>query len=50
MWCVRMHLVGFVVDRVVGARRTEGAQDREIALLRHQLRLLDNIRNWHEVR
>ncbi len=30
----------FVVDLIVGARRTEGAKDLEIALLRHQLRLL----------
>ncbi len=40
VWCVLMHLVGFVVDRVLGARRTEDAQDLAIALLRHQLRLL----------
>jgi len=40
VWCVLMHLVGFVVDLVVGARRTADAKDLEIALLRHQLRLL----------
>ncbi len=40
VWYVRMHLVGFVVDLVVGAWRTEGAQDLAIALLRHRLRLL----------
>ena len=39
-WTVLMHLVGLVVDLVVGARRTEEAKDLEIALLRHQLRLL----------
>lgn len=37
---VLAHLVGFVVDLVVSARRTEDAKDLEIALLRHQLRLL----------
>src|SRR4051812_47485584 len=40
LWALLTHLVGFVVDRIVGARRTEDAQDLEIALLRHQLRLL----------
>ena len=40
LWAVLAHLVGFVVDLVVSARRTEDAKDLEIALLRHQLRLL----------
>ncbi len=40
LWAVLTHLVGFVVDLIVGARRTEDAKDLEIALLRHQLRLL----------
>ena len=40
LWAVLAHLVGFVIDRVLGARRTEDAKDLEIALLRHQLRLL----------
>jgi putative transposase len=40
LWAVLTHLVGFVVDLVGGARRTEDAKDLEIALLRHQLRLL----------
>ncbi len=40
LWSVLTQLVGFVVDLVVGARRTEDAKDLEIALLRHQLRLL----------
>jgi len=40
LWAVLAHLVGFFVDLVVGARRTEDAKDLEIALLRHQLRLL----------
>jgi putative transposase len=39
LWSALMHLVGFVVDLVVGARRTEDAKGLEIALLRHQLRL-----------
>src|SRR6188768_1442822 len=40
VWTVLLHLVGLVADLVVGARRTEGAKDLEIALLRHQVRLL----------
>ncbi len=40
LWSVLTHLVGFIVDPVVGARRTEDSKDLEIALLRHQLRLL----------
>jgi putative transposase len=40
LWAALMHLMGFVVDLVVGARRREAAKDLEIALLRHQLRLL----------
>jgi hypothetical protein len=40
LWAALMHLMGFVVDLVVAARRTEDAKDVEIALLRHQLRLL----------
>jgi len=39
-WAVLTHLAGFVVDLIGGARRTEDAKDLEIALLRHQLRLL----------
>jgi putative transposase len=39
-WALLTHLVEFVVDLIVGARRTEDAKDLEIALLRHQLRLL----------
>ena len=39
-WAVLMHLVGFVVDLIVGGRRIEDSKDLEIALLRHQLRLL----------
>jgi hypothetical protein len=39
LWAVLMHLVGLVVD-LVGAPRTADAKDLEIALLRHQLRLL----------
>jgi hypothetical protein len=40
LWAVLTHLVGFVVDLVIGARRTEDVKDLEIALLRHQLRLM----------
>jgi putative transposase len=40
LWALLTHLVGFVVDLVVGARRIEDAKDLEIALLRHQVRLL----------
>jgi len=40
VWLMVLHLLEFVVDPVVGARRPEGAKDLEIALLRHQLRLL----------
>ena len=40
VWLGVLHLLGFVVDLVVGARRPEGAKDLEIALLRHQVRLL----------
>ena len=35
VWLVVLHLLGFVVDLVVGARRPEGAKDVAIALLRH---------------
>jgi hypothetical protein len=40
LWSILLHLAGFVVDLVVGARRAEQAKDLEIALLRHQLRVL----------
>jgi len=40
LWSALMHLVGFVADLVIGARRTVDAKDLEIALLRHQIRLL----------
>ena len=39
-WFVILHLLGFVVDLVMGRRRAVRAKDLEIALLRHQLRLL----------
>ncbi len=39
-WSVLMHFAGFLVDLVVGARRAERAKDLEIALRRHQVRLL----------
>src|SRR4051794_34316355 len=41
LWAVLAHLVGLIVDLALGSRRSdEGAKDLEIALLRHQLRLL----------
>src|SRR4051794_40435737 len=40
LWALPTDLTGFVVDLLVGARPTEDAKDLEIALLRHQLRLL----------
>ncbi len=40
LWALLTHLVGFVVDLIVGARRVGDAKDLEVALLRHQLRLL----------
>jgi len=40
LWAVLTHPAGFRVDLVGGARRSEDAKDLEIALLRHQLRLL----------
>ncbi len=40
LWSVFTHLAGFLVDLAVGARRAEQAKDLEIALRRHQLRLL----------
>ena len=40
VWATLAHLTGFVVDLIVGTRRVEHAKDLEIALLRHQLRLL----------
>jgi hypothetical protein len=43
VWCVLRHLVGCVVDRVLGARHTEDAQDLAIALLRHRL-----CRDWDD--
>jgi hypothetical protein len=42
-WAVLTHLVEFVVDLVGGVRRTEDAKDLEIALLRHQIRLLQRL-------
>ncbi len=40
VWAALTHLAGSMVDLVVGTRRVEHAKDLEIALLRHQLRLL----------
>ncbi|HET8630116.1 MAG TPA: integrase core domain-containing protein [Thermomicrobiales bacterium] len=40
LWAVLVHLAGFIVDLAVGARCAEREKDLEIALLRHQVRLL----------
>jgi putative transposase len=40
VWAVLVHLAGFIVDLTIGARRAEQEKDLEIALLRHQVRLL----------
>ena len=40
LWAILTHLTGFVVDLIVGTRRAGQAKDLEIALLRHQVRLL----------
>jgi hypothetical protein len=39
-WCVLMHLVEFIVDLISGARGEAEEKDLQIALLRHQVRLL----------
>src|SRR5437764_14846209 len=39
-WCVLMHLVEFIVDLISGARGEADEKDLQIALLRHQVRLL----------
>src|SRR3954451_20327432 len=40
VWCVLMHLVGFIVDLNGGAHGEAEQKDLQIALLRHQVRLL----------
>ncbi len=40
LWSILTHRAGFIGDRAVGARRAEQAKDLAIALLRHQLRLV----------
>ena len=40
VWSILTHLAEFIVDLAVSASRAESAKDLEIALLRHQLRLL----------
>ena len=40
VWSVLAQVLGCVVDRVVGARRAARAQDLELALPRHQVRLV----------
>src|SRR4051794_13596134 len=39
-WFVLMHLVGFIVDLIGGAHGKAEAKDLQIAVLRHQVRLL----------
>ena len=39
-WSVLTHFAGFIVDLDAGVRRAEQAKDLEIALLRHQVRLV----------
>ena len=40
LWSVVMHLVGLIVDLLSGARGEAEEKDLQIALLRHQVRLL----------
>jgi putative transposase len=40
VWFVLMHLAGLIVDRIGGAHGEAEEQDLQIALLRHQVRLL----------
>ena len=40
VWFVLMHLVGFVVDLICGAHGQAEEKDLQIAVLRHQVRLL----------
>jgi len=40
VWFVVMHLVGFIVDLIGGAPGEADEKDLQIALLRHQVRLL----------
>src|SRR5215217_6723022 len=44
VWRVLLHLVGFIVDLSSGARGEPDEKDLQIALLRHQVRLLQ--RRW----
>ena len=43
-WLILGHLVAFLVDLVAGGHRATDAKDLEIALLRHQLRILQRQR------
>ena len=43
-WLILGHLVAFLVDLVAGGRRATDEKDLEIALLRHQLRILQRKR------
>src|SRR5919199_6735710 len=44
LWCVLLHLLGFLVDLLTPPRGTDRDKDLEILLLRHQLRLLQRER------
>src|SRR5215210_3797248 len=44
VWFALLHLLGFVVDLLTAARRTDRDKDLEILLLRHQLRLMQRER------
>src|SRR4051812_24909992 len=44
VWLIAGHLVTFLMDLVAGARRTTDEKDLEIAVLRHQVRLLQRKR------
>ena len=40
-WSVVAHLAALLLDLVMARRQSEGAKDLEIAVLRHQLRMLE---------
>jgi hypothetical protein len=42
VWSVVAHLAALLLDLVMARRQSEGAKDREIAVLRYQLRLLEH--------
>jgi hypothetical protein len=44
LWLLVAHPIACVLDLATARRRADGAQDLEIALLRHQLRVLQRQR------